>query len=156
MTTSDSTFTGDALHCPITRDFMSNPVRLGCGHNFEKEAIAHWFELGHKICPCGRREVDPDQITYNEVLALKIEKHVLEHPELLEDSELQKPDRDISVVKFALLSTESYVIDIDEDGFPIEDHTFMDRESSPFAILILSICMIAMFFFFSGRDHPNH
>lgn len=156
MTIESRNFTSNSLQCPITHDIMSNPVRLGCGHNFEKEAIAHWFELGHKICPCGRREVDPEQITYNERLAAKIKKYVNEHPEILEESPLQKPDKDLSVVKFALLSTESYAIHIDDDGFFAAHDPDEERESSPLAIMILAVCLIAMFLLFNGRDNSSH
>ncbi|MFT4552240.1 MAG: hypothetical protein ACI9S8_000865 [Chlamydiales bacterium] len=155
MTANNTSYTSNSLYCPITHDIMSNPIRLGCGHNFEKEAIAHWFDLGHKDCPCGRREVNPEEITYNEELAIKIHKYVTLHPEIMEGDELQSTDRDLSVVQFALLSTESYAIDVDEDEFFAAHDAFELRPPSSLYVIILSICFIAIFFLFSTRERLN-
>lgn len=100
------------FNCPITHEIMGNPVKLGCGHSFDKAALEKWFLEGQKTCPVGRQEVNSDEMTYNEELAEKIHSYVQSHPEHLEGEVLPEKNTDLSSVKSALLTPNSHVIEV--------------------------------------------
>jgi hypothetical protein len=40
--------------CPLTLQVMQDPVNDGCGHCFERDAIANWLDY-HEMCPISRK-----------------------------------------------------------------------------------------------------
>ncbi|MFT4554615.1 MAG: hypothetical protein ACI9S8_003269 [Chlamydiales bacterium] len=102
------------FNCPITHEFMGNPVSLGCGHSFEKTALERWFLEGQKTCPVDRQIVNSEEISYNEGLAERIHIYVQSHPEHLEGETLPDKNTDLSGVKAALLKADAHVIEMPE------------------------------------------
>lgn len=58
--------------CYITTQPMKYPVRMGCGHSFDKFALLNWFHF-NKCCP--RCNYKGDKFLPNAALASKIRKH---------------------------------------------------------------------------------
>ena len=97
------------LHCTITLEIMSNPVKLGCDHNFGKAALSAWFANGKNTCPLDQSIVDENLITYNDELRTKIENYVNEHPECLEEGQLRPACKDLSKIKAALIRSHELI-----------------------------------------------
>ncbi|KAL3501203.1 hypothetical protein ACH5RR_035652 [Cinchona calisaya] len=51
----------DDLRCPITLEFMTDPVTLATGHTYEQSSITKWFRAGNPTCPkTGERLLSTD------------------------------------------------------------------------------------------------
>lgn len=97
------------LTCTISREIMSNPVELGCKHNFEKKALTTWFAEGKDTCPLDQGVVDENAITYNDELRAKVEVYVGDHPECLEAGQLKAIDKDLKKIKATLIHSHELI-----------------------------------------------
>ncbi|XP_038884258.1 U-box domain-containing protein 1-like [Benincasa hispida] len=41
----------DDFRCPISLDFMRDPVIISSGHTYDRYSIAQWIDSGHHVCP---------------------------------------------------------------------------------------------------------
>ncbi|KAK9276706.1 hypothetical protein L1049_006242 [Liquidambar formosana] len=41
----------DDFRCPISLEFMSDPVAIATGHTYDRSSIVKWFKAGNPICP---------------------------------------------------------------------------------------------------------
>ena len=41
----------DDFRCPISLDFMRDPVIVSSGHTYDRYSIAQWIDSGHHVCP---------------------------------------------------------------------------------------------------------
>uniref|UniRef100_UPI00398E5235 zinc-binding protein A33-like n=1 Tax=Pristiophorus japonicus TaxID=55135 RepID=UPI00398E5235 len=63
------------LNCPICLDFFTNPVILGCGHNFCRSCITQcWEKTGTNCCPECREKFTEINLKVNRPLASLAEK----------------------------------------------------------------------------------
>ena len=53
------------LICPITDDFMDEPVILASGFTYEKSSLKKHFEINGDHCPMTREWVDIDKLWTN-------------------------------------------------------------------------------------------
>ncbi|XP_077227304.1 U-box domain-containing protein 44-like [Tasmannia lanceolata] len=51
--------------CPLCNEVMEDPVAIGCGHSFERRAIAEHFERGATTCPLCKEELSSLCLTPN-------------------------------------------------------------------------------------------
>lgn len=101
MTTPPLHINGKISLCP-----MSIPVNLGCheAHNYDLDNITQWVDKGGENqngkldCPTCRRELQPDQISYNTALAEEIHALALDKPAIFETVDLRKinDEKDLS------------------------------------------------------------
>jgi len=71
----------DHFICPLTLDFMNDPVTTKWGHTFEREAIEEWISL-HENCPLTRKSLTLDELYPCIALKNAIEDLLTNNPEL--------------------------------------------------------------------------
>lgn len=67
----------DQFYCPITRDFMMEPVISPDGYTFEREAIENWIQQENGTCPITRKSLKRDQLRRNLALQDCIQTEIL-------------------------------------------------------------------------------
>ena len=78
--------------CPLTLQIMEEPVRDGCGHCFEKDAILDWLEY-HEMCPISRKPMHYNDLIASESLKSRIRQWRMDHPWY--SSEINNRDTDL-------------------------------------------------------------
>jgi len=63
--------------CPITLEMMENPVIAADGHSYEKAAIVHWLEMGHRNSPLNGDRLKHDTLKDN----LTLKKTIIDSKE---------------------------------------------------------------------------
>ncbi|MFT4553512.1 MAG: hypothetical protein ACI9S8_002152 [Chlamydiales bacterium] len=89
----------------ISLEPMSFPVNLGCHdtHNYDLDNITHWVDTGGESstgkldCPTCRKDIQPDQISYNTALAKEIHDLAIAQPGIFEASTLSAIMRDTTL-----------------------------------------------------------
>jgi len=71
----------DHFLCPLTLDFMRDPVITKYGHSFDREAIEEWITL-HENCPLTRKSLTMDEIYPSITLKSAVEDLLNNNPEL--------------------------------------------------------------------------
>lgn len=64
----------DSFRCPLSREMMSDPVAIVCGHSFERNAIREHFRRGEKTCPICRERLTSTELTPNLSLRSSMEE----------------------------------------------------------------------------------
>ena len=76
-----SSVNSDDFRCPISLEFMVDPVTLSTGHTYDRASIMKWFKAGKKIKTCpktGQKLVDSELVP-NLVLKRLIQQYCLEN-----------------------------------------------------------------------------
>ncbi|RWS15133.1 WD repeat: SAM and U-box domain-containing protein 1-like protein, partial [Dinothrombium tinctorium] len=66
----------DELYCPITHEFMHDPVVASDGYSYEREAIEKWFESGNNSSPMTNEPLTDQRLITNLTLKLLIKKYI--------------------------------------------------------------------------------
>ncbi|RWS30374.1 WD repeat: SAM and U-box domain-containing protein 1-like protein [Leptotrombidium deliense] len=66
----------DELYCPITHEFMHDPVVASDGYSYERQAITEWFEKGNSSSPMTNEPLDNRTLVTNLTLKLLIKKYI--------------------------------------------------------------------------------
>lgn len=81
-----------SFFCPITQDVMRDPVLIGDGHTYEREAIKHWLS-GHSTSPMTNAPLDARQRnmvpnhTLRSMIVEFVEKFIADSHQLTEQAE---------------------------------------------------------------------
>ncbi|MFA6409244.1 MAG: U-box domain-containing protein, partial [Gammaproteobacteria bacterium] len=68
--------------CPITLDFMKDPVIDHEGHSFERKAITEWISINKQpTCPVGCEPLKLEELVPNRALREAIEKFLKDNPQ---------------------------------------------------------------------------
>lgn len=59
----------DDFRCPITLEFMTDPVTIETGHTYDRSSILKWFKAGNPTCPKTGKEITNKELVPN--LALR-------------------------------------------------------------------------------------
>lgn len=75
------------LLCPISGAILVEPVVIGDGFTFEREAITSWFELGHETSPCtgAKLKRNERELVPNRALQAAVTYFLKTHPEAAKD-----------------------------------------------------------------------
>lgn len=52
----------EKFQCALTKQLMKDPIVTAYGHNFEKEVIVNWFNLGNRMCPLTGKPLKSSQV----------------------------------------------------------------------------------------------
>ena len=72
ITDEDETLSNDQCCCPITNRLMKKPVRINCGHVFEKWALREQIKEGNSQCSICKKNITSFEVDY--FLQAKIRK----------------------------------------------------------------------------------
>lgn len=64
------------LMCPITQEFMREPVVAADGYSYEKDAIRKWLKNGNKNSPMTNEPLKNLELVENKALTLLIKKYL--------------------------------------------------------------------------------
>ncbi|KAI1280766.1 WD repeat, SAM and U-box domain-containing protein 1 [Halotydeus destructor] len=66
----------EELYCPITHEFMREPVVASDGYSYEKEAIKEWLTSGKMTSPMTNEPLADSKLIANKTLSLLIKKYL--------------------------------------------------------------------------------
>ncbi|KAK7828707.1 U-box domain-containing protein 19 [Quercus suber] len=122
-----SSVNSDDFRCPISLEFMVDPVTLSTGHTYDRASITKWFKAGKNIKTCpktGQKLVDSELVP-NLLLKRLIQQYCLENGiPVAAESASGRRSRDVaaaaearsSVAERAMRMVASYVVERVEVG----------------------------------------
>jgi hypothetical protein len=69
----------DDFRCPISLEFMTDPVTVSTGHTYDRSSIMKWFRAGNKTCPKTGQKLPNTELVPNLALCKLIEQHCSEN-----------------------------------------------------------------------------
>ncbi|KAM3754228.1 hypothetical protein ACB098_03G150200 [Castanea mollissima] len=122
-----SSVNSDDFRCPISLEFMVDPVTLSTGHTYDRSSIMKWFKAGKKMKTCpktGQKLVDSELVP-NLLLKRLIQQYCLENGiPVAAESVSGRRSRDVAaaaevrslVAERAMRMVASYVVERVEVG----------------------------------------
>lgn len=107
-----SSVNSDDFRCPISLEFMVDPVTLSTGHTYDRASIMKWFKAGKKTKTCpktGQKLVDSELVP-NLVLKRLIQQYCLENGiPVAAESVSGRRSRDVTAAAAAAAEARSLV-----------------------------------------------
>lgn len=69
----------DDFRCPISLEFITDPVTLSTGHTYDRSSIMKWFRAGNKTCPKTGQKLPNTELVPNLALCKLIQQHCSEN-----------------------------------------------------------------------------
>ncbi|KAI5679188.1 hypothetical protein M9H77_10138 [Catharanthus roseus] len=69
----------DDFRCPITLEFMNDPVTISTGHTYDRSSILKWFSAGNPTCPKTGKRLTSTDFVPNLALKQLIQKYCSEN-----------------------------------------------------------------------------
>ncbi|XP_027361815.1 U-box domain-containing protein 19-like [Abrus precatorius] len=70
-----SCINSDDFRCPISLEFMSDPVTIETGHTYDRSSILKWFRSGNAVCPKTGKRLSSIELVPNLVLRRLIQQY---------------------------------------------------------------------------------
>ncbi|OWM76053.1 U-box domain-containing protein 19-like [Punica granatum] len=86
----------DDFRCPISLEFMVDPVTTVTGHTYDRSSILKWFRAGNPICPKTGKRLTSKELIPNLTMRRLIEQYCAENGIPIPESAGCKKNRDIT------------------------------------------------------------
>jgi hypothetical protein len=96
--------------CPLTKDYMDDPVMSKTGHNFERKAILKWLDDRGDVCPVTQQPLTPMGLASNGKLKWEIGQWQLHHGDA--SKEMTKLELETKLSKAVMVSRDYHISDI--------------------------------------------
>jgi hypothetical protein len=97
------------LKCPITGQYMLEPVTVENGNVYEREAIVEWFKK-HETDPMTNAKLNNTNVTMCKITKKLLKKYFELYPEKTEDRYVLKNKEEIVIVKQKKKNTNNHLL----------------------------------------------
>ncbi|KAF7829369.1 U-box domain-containing protein 19-like [Senna tora] len=91
-----SCFNPNDFRCPISLEFMNDPVTIETGHTYDRSSILKWFNSGNPICPKTGKSLSSIELVPNLALRALIHQYCSQNGIPVPDVGQKNRDRDIN------------------------------------------------------------
>lgn len=133
----------DDFRCPISLEFMVDPVTVSTGHTYDRSSILKWFRAGNKTCPKTGQKLPNTELVTNLALLKLIQQYCFENGIPIAESGRRTRDtgRAVSVsagslaAEGAIKMVATFLASRLETGTREEE---MDRNKAAYEVRVLS------------------
>lgn len=131
-------------YCPLTLHLMEDPVLDGCGHCFDREAIAAWLDY-HPLCPISRKPLRHQDLTPATALQERILGWRQQHQNTSREQQQNDTDSQ-SPLELMLLPQERKVLALIKFRKQIRMQQEAYHRCVWSVVAVVSLCLVAVTF----------
>ncbi|KAF5726751.1 hypothetical protein HS088_TW22G00433 [Tripterygium wilfordii] len=128
----------DDFRCPITLEYMKDPVTIETGHTYDRSSILKWFRAGNRTCPKTGERLTTTELVPNLVLKELIQQYGAENGIPMAESAHKNRDIKRTVVAGSLAAEGAFRLASNFLASRLVDGDDIERIKSAYEVRLLA------------------